>query len=281
MSNRHYADADPAMPTRDEILDDQYAMAQRDWEDEYHNRNAPFATMSDAHSEWHRNAGVPMGTPGCPMDACHPVDDYEEPTVKCGNKAVHGKDGSISYPYHYSTAEVRECYAGSGRFAGTRAEHAERVNVNSMIEQHAAQQARAAAEAVAAAELAAAEEARAKRDAANRRYAAWRSIPVYSRNCGYYALVVEGKTHFYRVERPAKGKHAGRTFAAEQASDTFYKMSWAGQAAALDAIALDPQGAAQLYAEKIEKCSRCNRTLTDDDSIARGIGPECAKKYGA
>jgi hypothetical protein len=28
------------------------------------------ATMSDAHSEWHRNAGVPMGQPGCPQDAC-------------------------------------------------------------------------------------------------------------------------------------------------------------------------------------------------------------------
>ena len=30
------------------------------------------ATMSDAHSEWHRNAGVPMGQPGCPQDACDP-----------------------------------------------------------------------------------------------------------------------------------------------------------------------------------------------------------------
>lgn len=30
----------------------------------------PAATMSDAHSEWHRNAGVPMGQPGCPQDAC-------------------------------------------------------------------------------------------------------------------------------------------------------------------------------------------------------------------
>lgn len=33
-----------------------------------------FATMSDAHREWHRNAGVPMGTPGCPQDACHPPE---------------------------------------------------------------------------------------------------------------------------------------------------------------------------------------------------------------
>jgi hypothetical protein len=38
----------------------------------------PMATMSDAHSEWHRNTGVPMGQPGCPQDACHPPDDYDE-----------------------------------------------------------------------------------------------------------------------------------------------------------------------------------------------------------
>lgn len=34
-------------------------------------------TQSEAHAEWHRNAGVPMGTPGCPQDACHQPDDWE------------------------------------------------------------------------------------------------------------------------------------------------------------------------------------------------------------
>lgn len=33
------------------------------------------ATESEAHAEWHRNSGVPMGTPGCPQDACHADDD--------------------------------------------------------------------------------------------------------------------------------------------------------------------------------------------------------------
>ena len=33
------------------------------------------ATDAEAHVEWHMNSGVPMGTPGCPQDACHP-DDY-------------------------------------------------------------------------------------------------------------------------------------------------------------------------------------------------------------
>jgi len=46
------------------------------------------ATMADAHREWHTNAGVPMGTPGCPQDACHPIDDDSwcgEAIVKCGH----------------------------------------------------------------------------------------------------------------------------------------------------------------------------------------------------
>lgn len=51
---------------------------------------APLATMADAHREWHANAGVPVGTPGCPQDACH-VDDYDDydtyglPLVTCGH----------------------------------------------------------------------------------------------------------------------------------------------------------------------------------------------------
>lgn len=47
-------------------------------QDEYMSRYAPPATMSDAHAEWHRNSGNPMGTPGCPMDACHLPDPEPE-----------------------------------------------------------------------------------------------------------------------------------------------------------------------------------------------------------
>jgi hypothetical protein len=38
---------------------------------------APAATESEAHAEWHRNAGVPMGPSGgsCPWDACGWADD--------------------------------------------------------------------------------------------------------------------------------------------------------------------------------------------------------------
>lgn len=37
----------------------------------------PYATEADAHREWHRNTGVPIGTPGCPQDACHDEPDYD------------------------------------------------------------------------------------------------------------------------------------------------------------------------------------------------------------
>lgn len=58
------------------------------------------ATMADAHREWHLNTGIPMGTPGCPEDACHPIEDWEdEPGIKCG----HCKQ------YHYTTREVFNC----------------------------------------------------------------------------------------------------------------------------------------------------------------------------
>jgi len=35
-----------------------------------------YATIADAHHEWHQNTGIPIGTPGCPQDACHLPDPY-------------------------------------------------------------------------------------------------------------------------------------------------------------------------------------------------------------
>lgn len=64
--------------------------------DEYDEREDRVATESEAHAEWHRNAGVPMGTPGCPWDACHPDYEpgYEEFTVRItlGNDAMRSPE---------------------------------------------------------------------------------------------------------------------------------------------------------------------------------------------
>lgn len=46
------------------------------------------------------------------------------------------------------------------------------------------------------------------------------------------------------------------------------------------AVASDPLNAAIAYGKRYGKCSVCARTLTDEDSINRGIGPVCAERFG-
>lgn len=45
-------------------------------------------------------------------------------------------------------------------------------------------------------------------------------------------------------------------------------------------VAADPLNAAIAYGKRYGKCSVCARTLTDEDSINRGIGPVCAQRFG-
>jgi hypothetical protein len=40
-------------------------------------------------------------------------------------------------------------------------------------------------------------------------------------------------------------------------------------------------GAMAAYGREIGRCGRCHRTLTDEDSRAAGLGPDCASKMGA
>jgi hypothetical protein len=45
-------------------------------------------------------------------------------------------------------------------------------------------------------------------------------------------------------------------------------------------LAADPQAAAIAYGKKFGKCSVCAKELSDPESVARGIGPVCAERYG-
>lgn len=45
-------------------------------------------------------------------------------------------------------------------------------------------------------------------------------------------------------------------------------------------ILADPKGAAVKHGKLTGACSVCNRTLTDANSVAAGIGPICAEKFG-
>ena len=45
-------------------------------------------------------------------------------------------------------------------------------------------------------------------------------------------------------------------------------------------LAANPQEGVLAYAKAWKACGICSRTLLNDVSIARGIGPICAAKYG-
>lgn len=51
-------------------------------------------------------------------------------------------------------------------------------------------------------------------------------------------------------------------------------------AATLLEIAVDPKAAAVAYGRETGVCACCGRTLTDPESVAAGIGPICAGKWG-
>jgi Family of unknown function (DUF6011) len=98
---------------------------------------------------------------------------------------------------------------------------------------------------------------------------------------GRYALRVDGVVKFYKLDRPTEGKWAGWVFLKAQASDDFYPIKdKAEKARIMGEIAKDPKAATELYGHELGICGVCGRTLTDEDSRARGIGPVCADARG-
>jgi hypothetical protein len=95
---------------------------------------------------------------------------------------------------------------------------------------------------------------------------------------GRYALRVDGVVHFYKVDKPAKGPHAGRTFVTEQAGDNLHPVRGYRAQDVLREIAVDVDAAHTLYGTELGQCWRCGRTLTDETSRELGIGPDCRSK---
>lgn len=93
---------------------------------------------------------------------------------------------------------------------------------------------------------------------------------------GRYA--VGEPARFYRVDRPTEGRWAGYVFVKVQASDELHPVPKHMRNSVLADIAKDPQAAMLRYGKEIGKCGHCGRTLTNDDSIQRGIGPICAAR---
>jgi len=101
---------------------------------------------------------------------------------------------------------------------------------------------------------------------------------------GYYFIVdpTNQQERFFRVRHGRDGtRWEGYVFLDVQASDYFYSVTNAQhREAVLAEIAKDPVQAMNNYGLKLGRCGVCNRTLTDRDSILRGIGPICAAKLG-
>jgi hypothetical protein len=80
------------------------------------------------------------------------------------------------------------------------------------------------------------------------------------------AIYVKRKDGFYL------GKVVGQSFRAFGATDA--------DKTALQVIAANPAEAATRYGKMTRECSCCGRELTHPESIAAGIGPICASKWG-
>jgi hypothetical protein len=104
---------------------------------------------------------------------------------------------------------------------------------------------------------------------------------------GRYALELPGhpddrpSIRFYKVDRPTEGRWAGFVFLKVQAGDDEHPIKARDEKARiLAAIGADIKGAMLRYGREIGACGHCGRTLTNDDSRARGIGPVCIGKMG-
>jgi hypothetical protein len=102
---------------------------------------------------------------------------------------------------------------------------------------------------------------------------------------GRYAIeTTEGATNalaFYKVDRPETGKWAGRVFVKLMVSDEEQRLSQKQGYAILGKIAaVGAAEASARYGHEIGECGICGRTLTNDESRERGIGPVCAAKNG-
>lgn len=115
-------------------------------------------------------------------------------------------------------------------------------------------------------------------DAIDRKAPAVAQAPAVEVPAGRYAVPTEaGHLAFYEVWVARSNGYRGVSL---QVSDDFRPMSRAASKAILAKIAeIGALECSKEYGKKIGECGRCYRTLTNPDSIARGIGPICAGKF--
>lgn len=114
------------------------------------------------------------------------------------------------------------------------------------------------------------------------------SLDLSELPAGRYAIPGGDSRLKVKIDKPTKGNWAGFVFvrdAAEYGSGQRYGIQRPGSdyrgdiEAQLRTILADPQAAMAEYGHLTSTCGVCGRTLEDADSIARGIGPVCARKF--
>ena len=92
---------------------------------------------------------------------------------------------------------------------------------------------------------------------------------------GHYAIrSADEVVRFYKVYTFRDGNRG----VSIQASDELHPMPRVAAEQVLGQIAADVESALALYGHEIGRCGVCHRTLTNEESRARGVGPKCAAK---
>lgn len=91
---------------------------------------------------------------------------------------------------------------------------------------------------------------------------------------------------------PATGRNAGSIYVVRASNDTYLgkitednrfitsRECDAATEAEVIRVATDPKAAAEAHGHEYGYCSCCGRELTNPESVARGIGPICAERWG-
>jgi hypothetical protein len=92
---------------------------------------------------------------------------------------------------------------------------------------------------------------------------------------GNYAVRVDGVVKFYRV---STGRNGYKNVQVRASDELFMKFGKAGIAILHQIVEAGLVESQMLYANELGRCWRCGKTLTDEVSRDRGMGPDCYAK---
>lgn len=99
---------------------------------------------------------------------------------------------------------------------------------------------------------------------------------------GRYALTRDEEPDFYQVDRPTKGRWDGWTFVTliHPGGGRIRQIKGGERGQILALLAVNPASYSAEYGKHTGTCGVCSRLLSDPESVARGIGPVCARNLG-